>query len=540
MVRAYGRPLWALWAGALVLQLLVGASLGEAQDDVPEEAAPPAEAPLPPTQENPMEVAREHMERGQALHQAGRFIESAEEFLRAYEAQPFAAFLYNAGVAYEKVGDPGRAADYFSRYLSADSQAEDADATQKRIERLRGLARAQEEQNAAQTAAAQAQSAQNSAQGQTAIAAAQKAAAQAQAELDAARARLTALEQQLAQVRGAEHFKSLLSVQTKPQDATILLKDESGKLLAKGTGSPFAQTLDEGRYIVQVDHPKYKSISTPLTVAPGKVYVIITEMSQGQFLGFLRVVTSEPGAKVYMDKKEEGAVGKTPYQNAVATGKHHIWVEKPGYKPLEQDVEVGVGDTGEVRLELARVDFGKIRVLSNRSDAEVTIDGKAVGRVPVEHEVKGGEHKVRVTAPDMKPYTETVSVENGQVTPVRVRLRPAVSHAGAWATASVSAALLAAGITTSVMGHKLEDELTQDRDAGILSNSDDRVTRGKVLYITADVSYLLSLGLAGLATYYFGRDPLPDSEGRVLKPRDWTFAPTLTPERAGMNARVRF
>jgi len=53
------------------------------------------------------------MERGQTLYGAARYIESAEEFLRAYEAQPFAAFLFNAGVAYEKVDDPGRAADYF-------------------------------------------------------------------------------------------------------------------------------------------------------------------------------------------------------------------------------------------------------------------------------------------------------------------------------------------------------------------------------------------------------------------------------------------
>src|SRR5688500_14792141 len=136
MAIAYGRPRWELW-GAL---FLLGVSGVAQAQDLPDEAEPKAvEEALPPTQENPMEVAREHMERGQALNQAGRFIESAEEFLRAYEAQPFAAFLYNAGVAYEKVGDPGRAADYFSRYLSADPQADDASATTARIERLRGL-----------------------------------------------------------------------------------------------------------------------------------------------------------------------------------------------------------------------------------------------------------------------------------------------------------------------------------------------------------------------------------------------------------------
>ena len=77
-------------------------------------------------------------------------------------------------------------------------------------------------------------------------------------------------------------------MQSKPEDATVTLKNEGGAVIETGKGSPsFSRTLDEGRYFVEVAHPKYKTISTPLNVAPGKVYVIIVEMSQGQFLGFL-------------------------------------------------------------------------------------------------------------------------------------------------------------------------------------------------------------------------------------------------------------
>jgi hypothetical protein len=532
MRRAYAGPWRVLWSALLLLGVSRSAVAQEAAQD--EEPAPAAEPALPPTKENPLEVAREHMERGQALYQAERFIESAEEFLRAYEAQPFAAFLYNAGVSYEKVGDPGRAADYFNRYLTADPQAEDSAAILKRIERLRGLSRAKEEQAVAQGAADQA------ARDGTGTDDARRASEEARRELEAAKQRLSELEAQLAQVRGAEQFKSLLSVQTQPLDATIILKDQSGKLLAKGTGSPFAQTLDEGRYTVQVDHPKYKSIATPITIAPGKVYVIITEMSQGQFLGFLRVVSSVPGARVLMDRKEEGAVGKTPYQNAVSTGPHHVWIEKPGYNTVEQDIEVGVGDTTEVKVELTRVDYGRIRVVANRPDAEVFIDGKSVGMVPVERDVKGREHTVRVSAPDMKDWKEDVIVEAGQVTPVRVRMRPATNRAGAWVTAGVSLGLLGAGITTSVLGNNLKKELEEARDSGVLANNDSRVTRGKILYIAADASYGLSLALAGLATYYFLRDPNPDSEGRVLEPRDWTFNPYVTPAEAGASVRANF
>jgi hypothetical protein len=524
MRRAY-RVLW----GAFLLLCVAGNAA--AQEDEP---APAPEEVLPPTKENPLEVAREHMERGQALYAAGRFIESAEEFLRAYEAQPFAAFLYNAGVSYEKNDDAGRAADYFARYLTADPQAEDSAELMKRIEKLRGLARAHEQQVAAQSAADQAS------RDASGTAEAIRASQEAQKELETARQRLVELEAQLQQARGAQQFKSLLSVQTQPLDATIILKDQNGQLLARGTGSPFAQTLDEGRYTVEVEHPKYKTISTPITIAPGKVYVIITEMSQGQFLGFLRVVSSVPGARVFMDKKEEGAVGKTPYQNAVSTGKHHVWIEKPGFNPVEQDIEVGVGDTSEVKVELTRVDYGRIRVVANRPDAEVFIDGKSAGMVPVERDVKGREHTVKVSAPNMKDWKEDVVVENGQVTPVRVRLRPAANRAGAWVTAGVAAGLLGGAITCSVLGSNLEKDIEKDRDAGLLATNDGRFTKGKILYISADVGYGLALGLAGLAAYYFLRDPMPDSEGRALEPRDWAFNPYVSPTEAGAHVRANF
>jgi hypothetical protein len=517
---------WGASWGALLLLGLSARAWAQAPEAPPVAASVTEAAPTAATVSNPLEVAREHMERGQGLYGAGRFIESAEEFLRAYEAQPFAAFLFNAGVSYEKVGDPGRAADYFARYLSADPQAEDGRKVEQRIERLRGLSRAKEQETAA------AQAAQQATDGQ--------AAATANQELEEAKNRLLVLETQLAEARSNQNFKSLLSVQTTPEDATITLKDASGQVVGRKTGSPFAETLDEGKYFVEVEHSKYKTISTPITVAAGKVYVIITEMSQGQFLGFLRVVTNVPGASVMVDKKEEGALGKTPFQNATATGVHRVWIEKPGYKPIEREIEIGVGDDVLLKLDIERVDYGRVRIVANKPDALVYIDGKLAGAVPLERDVGPGDHEVKLTAPDMKDWSETVKVERGQVTPVRVRLRPRVGRAGAWVTAGVAAGFLGAAIATGVVGHNLEAQLEKDQKAGILAENDERLTRGKILYISSDIGYVLAAAFGGLATYYFLRDPLPDSEGRKLEPRDWALNPMLAPDRAGGNLHVSF
>jgi hypothetical protein len=104
----------------------------------------------------------------------------------------------------------------------------------------------------------------------------------------------------------------------------------------------------------------------------------------------------------------------------------------------------------------------------------------------------------------------------------------------------VAAAFLGGAITTGLLGHKLENDLSADRHARTLQTDDDRAKRGKYLYIGSDVGYVIAGGLTGLATYYFLRDPLPDSEGRVLQPRDWAFNADVAPGRMGARLNVSF
>ncbi|MET0339760.1 MAG: PEGA domain-containing protein [Polyangiales bacterium] len=470
----------------------------------------------PAAARSPLDAAREHMERGQALYQAERYVESVEEFLRAYDAQPFSAFLYNAGVACEKLGQAERAADFFERFLASErTPPSGAEKLRARIDRLRGLARARD----AQKEAAHATSA---------------------SLQQAARQALARETEQLEALGGAAAFKSLLSVQTTPADAIVSIKRATGEVVKQSYGQHGADAVDPGSYVVEVMHAKYKTIATPITIAAGKVYVVIVELSQGQFLGLLRVESNVPGAQVYLDRREAGALGRTPYQSAVTTGKHALWIERPGYEPVAREVEVGVGDDVLVRVDLARVAFGRVRLVANRADAEVRIDGRPIGRVPLEVDVPHGAHEVVVSAPGMKDYRERVMVQRGQATPLRVRLRPEVSRAGAWVTAGIAGGVLAGSVGAAIAGRRMERGLDDDRAARTLESDDDRVARAKWLYVGADVGFGVTAALAGLAAWYFLRDPLPNSEGRVLVPRDWAFDPRIGQGKVAGNLRVRF
>ena len=86
----------------------------------------------------------------------------------------------------------------------------------------------------------------------------------------------------------------------------------------------------------------------------------------------------------------------------------------------------------------------------------------------------------------------------------------------------------------SVRGDGLETDLANDRDAGRLADDDPRILRGKIFNGAANAAFGVAGLLGLLSLYYFVRDPLPDSEGTVLEPRDWTFVPHIDPvHRAG-------
>jgi hypothetical protein len=498
-------------------------------------------------QSGAMERAREHMERGQELFRAARFIEAAEEFQAAYEAQPFSAFLFNAGVCYERHGDPARAADFFARYLDRDPGASDAREVRARIERLRTEALVRQQRAAASGAGDAGSGGSGSGTAESGAGTGGGGGAEGGAGEGGAGGAGTppstgsgggGATDQPTEAEVPQDFKSLLSIRTNPEGATVTVR-QSGRVVASGP-SPFAHTLEQGDYEVVVEHPDYRRIETPVRVRPGKVYVVIVEMSQGEFLGYLRVITSVPGASLYLDDRSAGPVGRTPYQNPVSAGRHRVWIERPGYVTVEREVEVGIGEEVLVRESLTRVNEGRIRVIADVRGAEVYVDDRRVGTVPYEGEFPAGPHRVRVEADGMKDWEAEVNVSRGQVTPIRVRLKPSVGRGAAYVTATLSALLVGGGVALVVRSDGLRDELEAERRSGRLASNDPRLTEGFWMTIGADAAFGLGALLGVLSIYYFLRDPLPDSEATVLEPRDWALLPYVDPAGRGGGGALRW
>lgn len=456
------------------------------------------------------------MQQGQSAYQAGKYEEAAQDFLKAYAAKPMPAFLYNAGMAYEKGGEPGKAADYYSRYLAGEPNAPDATEVRARIDRLRTQAQGSGTGIEIVTRTEHHTIEVHQDHGPPAKAPAPPPAPAPQ----------------------PQNMKSMLSIQTTPRGAQIRVMGPAG-MVAQGA-SPFLQTLASGQYDVIIEKPGFRKVERPVSVEPGKVYTLIIEMSQGKFAGLVRVISTPPGATVYFDDKAAGAVGKTPWQTQATAGKHKVWLERAGYVSTEREVTVEAGKEQPLKVDLKRVGYGKLRVVANVEHAQVRIDGEIAGEVPLEVKLDAGPHDVEVRADGMKPWESSVIVAGGQLTPVRVQLHAAVPRGGAWTTAVLAAMMLGGGTTLAVMSGHRYDSLHNLSVDGRLASDDRRLFKGKMITIGADVGFGLGGLLALVSIYYFVRDPLPPSEGTVLKPRDWSVTPAVGPTAAGAQLEVRF
>ncbi len=139
------------------------------------------------------------------------------------------------------------------------------------------------------------------------------------------------------------------------------------------------------------------------------------------FVSSLTVNVNPAGAAVIVDGR---LVGKSPLPEAlnVDMGSHVIGAQLEGYVEQKRTIELVGGRSTDVSFELQEMRHeGKLRVFAGPRE-EIYIDGKIAGIGQWEGVLPSGVHRVRVTAPEKKPYESDVSVTDEQVSSVNVSL----------------------------------------------------------------------------------------------------------------------
>lgn len=487
---------------------------------------------------------RDEMERGQALYVGGNYTAAAQIFELGYRAHPYSAFLFNAAVCYQRLGDAERALDRFREYLRVDVSAPDRAKVTARIEALEAARAAVAEAAAASAAAGP------PATGET------DPAAPATSGEPAGEVNMPAVPPaQPLVAEDAPAMKSLVVIETEPQGAPlrIFTRVDAGAPPFRGgaanpgwsevstASSPANLTLDVGRYHVVVE--KFRDLNqseATIDVLPGHVHHFKANLSQGKFMAFLRVSGNVPGAYLYVNdpKKARAPWGTAPHGELVAAGEHTLLVEAPGFQPLLTRVKLAHGEQREMEVKLLRVGYGLLRITANAPEIRVSVDERVRGRwrsgqSPLEVQLPSGPHRLSIQSDGRKTFEGTVDIPRGQVQPVHARLIPKYPRGAAWTEAIIGAAVVGTGVYLGLESNRLYGELERDQERGVLERDDSRVSQGRWFSIGANVGFVIGGAVAVLATYDFLKDPLPESSLRAGAPLEFDDRRKARPTASG-------
>ncbi len=182
----------------------------------------------------------------------------------------------------------------------------------------------------------------------------------------------------------------------------------------------------EGIHVVEVRKPPglpWKQTITVTASQQTKVRAELAAMMAGG-VGVVRVLSDAQGARAYIDGTDMGPV---PVDiKDIKAGEHIIQVKAPGFQGGEKKVAVTAGGSQIVKFDLnpeAAGDQGVLKVVSTVPEADVFIDGAAVGKVPQEKKLSAGEHPVVVRLPGYKQFEQKVRIEPGQSVTVQADLK---------------------------------------------------------------------------------------------------------------------
>jgi hypothetical protein len=216
-----------------------------------------------------------------------------------------------------------------------------------------------------------------------------------------------------------------VSVQSTPIGASVFLNGTP-----KGVTPLVILNVSAGHYTLRLEAAGYYPREEDITVTAGlttNVNWTLTAIPLPPTTGTLDVRSNPTGADVRLDGVYKGLTNLTIPN--VSAALHTVRVEKSGYLPWEDTVNVAAGGTTVVNVGLTEIPptptTGIVNVTSDPTGAEVKLDGVAKGTTPLEITGVGpGTHTIRVEMTGFEPFISPVEVIAGATTYVTADLEP--------------------------------------------------------------------------------------------------------------------
>jgi len=128
--------------------------------------------------------------------------------------------------------------------------------------------------------------------------------------------------------------------------------------------------------------------------------------------GIVTINSKPSGADVYLNSQK---IGATPFVDQVIAGDYELTLKKDQYASYVGSFSIDEGETKELpQIKLNRI-TGEINISSNAQGAIVFINGKEVGKSPLEdYEINEGEHSIKLEHPDFHTQEKVVQLKIGE------------------------------------------------------------------------------------------------------------------------------
>ena len=175
--------------------------------------------------------------------------------------------------------------------------------------------------------------------------------------------------------------------------------------------------LQNGQHNYKVEARGYHSQSGTVTIVGQKIERAITLKED-----FATVtLTAESGADIYVNDKK---VGTTSWSGRLNSGLYIFEARKSGYRTQSLTRQI-TSDSPVQSFALPALEpiYGSADITSTPPMADITIDGKSVGRTPLQLDnLLVGEHKLTVSKSGYQPYSATITIAEGKTATVNATL----------------------------------------------------------------------------------------------------------------------
>jgi hypothetical protein len=145
----------------------------------------------------------------------------------------------------------------------------------------------------------------------------------------------------------------------------------------------------------------------------------------------LVVTTNAPGARLLIREKAAGTIQKEARVRTRA-GMASIEVAAEGYVSFKKDIDLAGGSVVKVDAQLALRKADALVIVRSRPTADIEIDGKAIGRAPLELHLAPGQHLLIAAANGREKEQIPMTLALGDRRELDIELRPPPPLVARW------------------------------------------------------------------------------------------------------------